>query len=757
MPTTPDKRPQGSNPISRRDFLKLSGVAAGVAILAACKPVLEPPGELPRTNFNREYVIFDGKTTSIDALDIRTLMHVDVVKSKLDQARSGTLPLIIPEGYKGAALDEGWVLDFDRSVIIVNTTDSGELVSQVVISRKKAEDPAQPDESQGWNDFVNSLAEAFAYNKHSMFVFNESGNPLFIPNVESETSEGKTRISVDGSTGKVTQITTDEPNLIERWFQGQHPTVDLSEIDVLAGESTFEPVMTPFSQGFINVLRTFITRLPDSLTNDQKIDLIRYFFSGSRINQTDIDRLKKFLKIDQNDPTATFLDSVKRFNLDFPYTDEELGFVSAALSYSVKQYLEKGSIIDSFKTIISNIIPPPERQNQETIKKLIELRTKLPMATPELYFVQTKDQKGNLQWFLVGRYPSRENDQTPVWTTQRDAFSIGEYWYTFGEVDQEIVDNKLLRGYEKIIGDFPFLEIAQRDANSNKPLNGSILGGSNECLEVRRVDSEALVYGWDPSENNLNIKIKPGLMIEDNQGKIRFLGVKQDDFWNKNIIDLPLFSNRWLPLIGDSPNIIKDVTDQVVNLIKKGYLSTSLFGLDPMADFSIYGNLDPTNPNSYVNYDFLKNSFPGAFSDIVQPGQFLGGVDNVMLIFSEDEEGGAVKLHIYNKNGQLKEDIYVKHPIIVAPQKIAYYSGKREPYIIIAEDNETHEYIVVDLKNTFLLGARSSEKLAAIATAEIITAAAIIYGGHMIINNPQAAAKFLQKTIEFVAKKLISG
>jgi len=742
--------------LSRRDFLKLAGVgAATTAVLTACGPRLEMPGELPKTKFSRETIILNGKITSVDALDIVTLLHVDDVRSKLDQARQGNLSLNNPGGYEGATFPVGWEPDFDRAQIITNTTDSGELISQVIISRKEIDVPVPEGVSQGWDDFWEAMSNAGAYNEHSLLVVDKNKNALWFDNVESVTDKGKTRISVDSTTGKVMQITTNSPNLIESWFKEEKPNVSLSEIDVLAGRTIFEKVSTPFSPNFLNILKRFIARLPSEYTKAQKMDIINYYFAGTRLNERDMELLKKNLALDPGDPSDQTLDAISRFNLHFPYTDEELAFVSSALSESLAEF-NNGTVRETYETTISNFKSPGEYFNRERVQKLIEMRTKLPMGAPELYFVQTKNQDGTQKWHLVGRYTTRENDQTKVVSNQKDGFCVGEYWITLGEVDGQIVDNGLLRGYEKIVEDFPFAEIIQKYPTKNKPLFGEIIGGTNEMIEARRIDPEAVIYGWDPSENDSKVKIKPGLMIEDEEGKKRFLGLRQDDFWNKNILDLPLYDNRWLPLLGNSPNVLKDVNDQVVRLIKKGYLSTSMFGLDPEADFSIYAHLDSRDPNGYVNYDFLRDKFPAAILGLIQPGQFLGGTDNAMLVYSENG-GEQVKIHKYDKDGNWVTDIDVAHPIIIAPQEIGNYVGTGDPFIVMSVDDETNDSYVIDLKDTFMLGARSTEKLRAVAVAEVAAVAAIIYGGYAAITNPQAAAAFLKNVIGGIASKLIPG
>jgi hypothetical protein len=748
--------------LSRRDFLKVSAAGwLGLELAAlglsstACGPRREPSGELPKTKFSRETIILNGKITSVDdkSLDIATLMHIDDVKFKLDQARQGSLPRNNPGGYEGATFPVGWEPDFDRTVIVVNTTDSGDLFSQVVISRKEINTPVPEGVSQGWDEFWDAMSNASAYNEHSLLVVDKNKNALWFDNVESVTDKGKTRISVDGSTGKVMQITTNRPNLIESWFKGEAPNISLSEINMSAGRSTFERVSTPFSPNFLNILRRFIARLPNNYTKAQKLDVISYYFSGARLNQNDLEVLRKNLAIDPNDPSDQTIDAISRFNLHFPYSDEELAFVSSALSESMSDFVS-GTVKETYETTISNFKSPGEYFNVENVRKLVEMRTKLPMGAPELYFVQTKKQDGTQKWHLVGRYTTRENDQTKVISNQTDGFGIGEYWITLGEIDGQIVDNGLLREQEKIVEDFPLSEIIQKNPTNMKPLADEVIGNANVSVEVRRVNPEAVTYGWDPSENDTKVKIKPGLMIEDQDGKSRFLGLRQDDFWNKNILDLPLYDNRWLPLLGNSPNVLKDVNDQVVRLIKKGYTSTSIFGLDPEADFSIYGHLDSRDPNSYVNYDFLRDKFPAAILGMVQPGQFLGGTDNAMLVYSENG-GTPVQIHKYDGKGNLVDNINVAHPIIIAPQEIGYYVGTGDPYIVMAVDGETNDSYVIDLKDIFMLGARSTEKLRAVAVAEVAAVAALLYGGYAAITNPEAAGAFLKSVIGGIASKLI--
>lgn len=754
MPVPKERR------ISRRDFIKLSGLALGaleLASLTACNPGFEPPGELPSTVYDPEPVVFNGKTVSLNELselDITAFSYALSARDKLNEIKRGTLSLVSPGGYLGSPFPEGWELDSNKSVIIINETKTKDYVSQVLIGRKKVGEVALSD-SEGFNSIVNDVVGASAYHEHSLLVVGRRGDTLWFDNVESENENGETRIVVDSQQGKVYQINTNKPNLFENWFNREEIVMDIGEIDVLAGESNFQKTLTPFSEGFINFLRYFIDRLPESLSKEEKLNKIKLFFSGSRLNGFDVDDLKKLLG-ESSELNLSIIEVIKRFKTDLPFDNEELAFINATLSERIKEFINNNNSTDSFGQIIKGIIPDQEKKNSNVVRDIIEERTSLPLSAPELYFIQVRDQSGQLKWFSVGRYNVWENDvDRTVFTTKPNGFSIGEKWFTYGEVNPAIVDNKLIRQHQRLINNFPFDEIKEQDQNANKPLTGELFGGLLDFVEARRVSPEAIIYGWDPSEGNLKHRINPGLKIIDDNGDERFLKINLDSFWNNNIKDLPFFSNRWLPILGNSPRIIKDVTKKVVELIQQGNESTSPFGLDQMADYSLFANL---TGNTYTNYDFLSNNIsPLVFANLTEPGEVLyGGKDNAILVFANNEKGEQVKIYRYGSDGEKIGEINVDHPVIISPKKIEEFRDG-EPYIIIAEDEGNKETFVIREEDAFPLGARSSEKLGLIMTGEAAAFFASVYGGYRLVGNIPLAKDFLKGAVNSLAKVIVTS
>jgi hypothetical protein len=500
------------------------------------------------------------------------------------------------------------------------------------------------------------------------------------------------------------------------------------------------------SEGFMSFIRLFLERLPGTLTKDQKLESIKQFFSGKTLDYSDKKQLKQLLGEGQD--VQAIIDVISRFNVNIPFNNNELAFVNSSLSDNISKLLSTG-VVGDLSQQIKGVVPTGDNLNINAVNNIVSERVGLPMTAPEVYFLQVKNDKGVLKWFAVGRYPVWENkiDRT---TVTSDGYSVNKGWYTYGEVDEEIVDNATLRPYEKIVDGLPFEEVKNGDSNVNKPLMGGLFDGLYSFVEARQVGTEAIRYGFDPAESSPNHKINPGLFISIN-GEDRFLKLNMDDVFNNNISNLPKVSNRPLPLLGNSPRIIKDVTENVSDLIAKGQTYCSPFLLDDNADFALVANMND-GPNGFLNFDFINQSFtPEAIAALVPPGEFMkGGADNSILLFSKTKDGEQININVYdNKNGQLVNSIPVTHPVIVAPLEVSEFvdgSG----YIKIAGDNDM-TYVVRE-EDMFPLGARSSAKLTVIAGAEVAATIAALYGGYQLVSGISAGGNFTTGIVDLIAK-----
>ncbi len=713
--------------------------------LGGCAPAFEPPSELKRKSFDQETAIFNGKTVSVNELGMEPMAFYSGVRERLSRIVSGDRSAAtVPQGYAGAAFPVGYELDASKTTIIINQTTDGDFISQAIIGRKAVgSNPLSGDGS--FNSFINGIVGATAYNEHSLLVVGRGDRALWFDNIESKTDAGRARVVVDGGLGKIYQIATNKPNFIEDMVQGQEVEMIISEINVKARETGFTEILTPMSEAFIGFLQRFINRLPTNLTKDEKLDKIRYFFSGTQLSSADSNEMMQLLG--GGDEVQQMINAMNRFHTNIPFDNAELAFANAAIAKNVKKLLSEG-IIGDWSQKIKNVIPTGESVDLNVVNSIMTERIGLPMAAPEVYLVQVKNEDGALKWFAVGRYPVWENDvDRTVVSPNPNGYSIGQGWFTYGEVGEEIVDNISLRPYEKIVDGFPFDQVKNGDSNQNKPLVGGVFGGLYSLIEARQVGAEAIRYGYDPAEGNTNHKINPGFFISDD-GEDRFLKLTLDNVWGSNIKDLPRLSNRPLPLLGNSPRVIKDVTEDVSDLIAKGQINGSPFLLDDYADFALLANMTG-GPDGFLNYDFINNALSvKALETLVSPGTFIqGGADNSILIYSNTPAGEQINISVYNNaTGQKVGDIPVSHPVIVAPLEIGEFidgSG----FIKIAEDGDTGETYVVREEDIFPLGARSSAKLTAIAVGEAALTIAAIYGGYQLIAGKAILGKGLVDTL----------
>lgn len=724
----------------RRDFLKL---AATTAILTACGRGLEPPpGELKRKSFDYKTVIYNGKTISVkdlDELGIEASGFYYSVESILNRKISGESSAAIrPQGYKGADFPTGWVLDPSQTTIIINKSDKDDFTAHAFIGRKT--DGSIPFVGDGAiGQLVNDGLSASAYKDHSLLVVGRNNQALWFDNVESKTPDGTARIVVDGGKGKVFQISTNKPNFIEEMFQGQEVEMNIGEIDVNAGETNFTDILTPMSEGFMGFLDGYIKLLPPTMTTPEKIENIKYFFAGIGLDTSAKNELEKMLARDGK----FYAQALNRFNATFPFNASELAFVNSVLAENIKSRINDG-VWGELKSKIVGIIPTADDINRDAVNQIVSERISLPVATPEVYFLKVKDENEKSKWVVATRRTVWENDGDGTkLTPYEDAFSVRDIWYTHGEVSQEIVEDNELRNFEKIVDGFPFEGVKDMESNQNTPLMGLNLA------EVRQVDSEAIRFVFDPSTN----KIEPGIIVNvDGEG--RFIKLMLDNpGWKSDIKDLPIISNRKLPLM-NFPLMLNDVTPEAIALIQRGQESCSPFLLGNHDDYWLTANAP--GPDGFLDYDFMKGYLtPDAMASLRPLGTFvLGGSDNSMLINANTPDGQVTNINVYDSLGAWVRDIPVSHPIIVVPLEIDEYVGEGNGYFAtIAIDKVTGEKYVVPGKSVFQIGAKSSATLAAIAVGEFAAAIATIYGGYRLIGKVGLGGKnFMAGIIEFLAK-----
>ncbi len=731
---------------SRRDFLKLAGVgAATTAILTGCGDLkLEPPGELPRKIFDEKTVVYNGKTVSVSELNLEASGYysklVGIIQSKISGDSSAA---IRPQGYQGNDFPPGWELDPSKISIFINETKNGDMTSHAFIGRKT--DGSMAGVGNGEiSKIVNSIISTTAYKDHSLLVIGRNNNALWFDNVESKTDKGTARIVVDGSRGRVHQITTNKPNFIEEMIQGQEVEMNIGEIDINSGETEFTDILTPMSEGFMTILDNYYKMLPPDMKPEDKINNIKHFFSGTGLNSSDTNDLVGLF----GEAGNQYSEVLKRYNTNIPFNNSELAFVNAVLAENLKKRFSQG-FIKNFETKIKGTIPTVEDLNTKAINEIVSERISIPLGTPELYFVQVKEPNSDYSsWRAVSKRTVWENDMDgTTFTPNKDDFMIGEYWYTHGEVSDEIVNNERLRQSEKSVDAFPFDTLKTFDSNRDMPLFGLNL------KEVRQVDSEAIKFCFDPSTN----KITPALFVEVD-GKDRVLEFMLENFGGKkDIKDLPLISNRKIPLFGNSPRVLSDVTEEVQSAITRAQENISPLMLGNHDDFWLSANMH-SGPEGLIDYDELRNTFsPEAMFSVIPPGTLIqGGPDNSILINSSNSvDQGNTKIYVFSTNGEDPDpirEIIISHPIVVSPLEVGEFSGGSGYYAVIAEDKVKGEKYVVTGDDFFQIRARSTAKLATIVAGEIAVAIAVIYGGYRLIGKVPIGKNFTTGLVELLAK-----
>lgn len=746
-------------PFSRRDFLKLSAVgAAATAILVGCRGAArqEPTAELKRKSFDKEFVIFNGKTVSVNELSIEGLAFYSDTRQKVKQIIAGDRSIAAtPSNYKGNAFPDGWELDPNRTAIMINQSEDGGFFSQAIIGRRKIGEV--PLMGEGGSQFVNGFLTASAYNEHSLLVVGRNNRTYWFDNVESENESGRTRIVVDGKTEQIYQITTNKRNLVNSYLSGEESAINVNVMDINARNARFEDSLSPASKGFIKFLEYFINRMPTELTAEEKMKKIEYFFSGARLKYYDVDELKKLFGEGQD--VQQIIDAIAKFRVNIPYDSYELAFVNSVLAKNIKELVETGDQDEDWSMDVKGRISPDQALDSRVIDNLVNERISLPVTAPEVYFLKLKTAEGNPKWFAVGRYPVWENDvdRTAI-TSQPNGFGVNEGWFTFGEVDeQSVVNNSYLRPFEKIVDGFPFDDVKSIDSNPNKPLQSELFGGMYGLVEARQVKSDAIGYGWDPAEGNPKHKVNPGFFLIDGDGEERFLKLTLDSGWGSNIDDLPLLSNRPMPLLGNSVRVIKDVSDSAIDLITRGQVTASPFLMNDFADYSLVANIN-SGPGGYLNYDFLyaNNALtPKALESLVPPDTFMqGGADNSMIVFSQNPEGQQAFISVRNKDGHVMRVVEITHPVIVSPLAVEELTDGQN-YIKVAEDGDLGDAYYVLEENVFPLGARSTATLTAIGIGEAAALIAALYGGYRIVGAMPGGTDFLKGIIRNLTGRFI--
>lgn len=741
--------------------MKLAAVgAATTAVLTGCGSGVkfEPSGELRRVNFDRETVIFNGKTIPVNELGMEAMAFYSDTKSRIKRKFTGDATAATrPASFVGAGFPQGWEINPDQATITIDQTEGGDYIAQALVKRRVTGDHPVSG-SGGFNDIINDIATATQYNEHSLLVVGRGDRSLWFDNIQSVNDRGeRVRVTVDAKKGKLYQIVTDSPSLFDKWFRGEQQGMDISEMNLVGGETEFRQVMTPLSEGFMGFVMNFINRLSADLTPERKLEMVNYLFSGAGISYNDLQTVTDLMG--GAGDAQQYFDIMTRYRANIPFDSYELALANTVVADMV-QKSAAGFNVDpnNWAAKIKSPIPPIASLNIDVVNKLIAERVSLPKAAPDVYFVKVKEKKdeGETKWFAVGRYSVWENDVDRTgWTPLRDGFAIGQYWFTYGEVSEDVVDNQGLRPYEKAVDGFPYDEVKTMDNNLKKPLNADFWGGLYDLDEVRQVGKEAVKWGWDPAEGDPRHKVNPGFFLTDTEGQDHFMKLVLDNTWGTNLYDLPLLSNRPIPLLGNSPRVIKDVTDEVDNLIRDGQATTSPF-LDDYADYHLLANLHE-GANGFLNFDFINANFtPEALLTLVPPGQFItGGTDNAMLIYTHEPEGNQINIAVHDSStGDIKRLIPVTHPVIISPLSVIEYRDGGGG-ITIAEDKTANETYVVREQDMFPLGARSTEKLRTIVIGEAALTIAALYGGYMALASSTAGKGFLGNLTKILFSKMV--
>lgn len=758
--------------ISRHDFIfKIVPTFLGGVLLAACAP----KGEvlLPRTLFNSQAVIYKGRVTSLNELPSRVKKHLNKIDGQINGlyglASQGLRPGN-PEGYLGDSFPLDFLPDKDRETIIVDETEDGRLVSQVFFGR---EHPTEIVAGINITPFINGKA----FFEKSLVVVAEGyeNSPIWFDNVDSK--DGKNKIRVNTKKGTVFQIHTEQPKIADRWIKQEQTEVIINSLDLFNGENRFKPVETVFSQKYIKIILGFISKIKEAVSStDNRPEAViemtnSYFdylypriFLGTLSDQEIANALLDFnsyynLGNQLLDWQNQLIMALKGVNSDIP-TDLETSMTLAQTLRTNFDLINNqptleglGAIIDQNLENVALTVPfinkPQEPLDEMALETILDQEIALPMQTPELYFIKVK--KNSLtgepyfNWYLMGRYQGLEKgvDETNL-SGQKEGFAPGEFYFTYGKVSEKLV--KSLSSYQTVVDGFPN-EVLTKDSNLNQPLLGGEIDLTDEN-SVRMINRDNIRFFWDPSQNRLF----PGLFDRFDSNQIVLLHLQ--NFWANNFDAEKIFDNRKFPFMEANPKAIKDVTEQVRDLISRGYTTASKFGLRESA-FSAGITI---SMNEYINYEDLRIIIEDL--RFGKEGLFIGQdstfqariIDNAFLVYTQDARGKNTNIeHFINGVAIESEILPVNHDIMLrfsSIEKIVNSEGEKKYYGIIAVNSEDkNDFYAVSMDSVFNVGSDSDFKVFVEVALKIAPWLAAAYGGYRLYKVP-----LVGKTLDFVGK-----
>jgi hypothetical protein len=744
----PDPKPI----LSRREFLKVGGVVIAVSFLfSACGPIEVSPVELQegKINIGGESVIFDGKTVLVDELpDEAKAIYLKTKSSLEKKTRKNKDEINLNRnvaGYYGKTLEEENLIN-EGVAIQIYTSDNGHYIAQAFVGQK------DPDKT-GLKALGDNLFVSHNYLKKSMLVVTENGE-FWMDNVET-TFQGKIsridekyqnhsiRYTLDAKSGKLYQIITSVEDLsVENVFRGRDHKVSVFTIDVFNDSvSSGFSIKTYdfFGEKNAQAIKSTIAYLRNNgLNNDQIISyLVDELYLSENIQE---DVIKNLGDSEESDESLYQKEPI-------PFNEKEMAiilsrFLSVFNIANLENNLENPFSVDNLEPILNDEIY-------------------LPTHKPDLYIFK-ENIEGEEKFFLVARYKLYDvGIDRSVFASEEEKKSFlfspygGGFYYSYGEIPKELVaripQNKIYT-YGKELPAYNGGEESneqkydgiKKTFSENNPLFGT---SYDNLEEVRRLDPGIIRYFWNPQAK----RIETGVPIIDDNGAIRIMTLKFDNDWGSDIGDLPEYSNRW-SLIGTSPNMLVDVTEQVVELRKQGIDSVTPFGLDFLTSSLVMSylpkdekeltvlinNLPDENLRTILYEEFNLEENKNIIGDVISAFK-----DNLLVLLRPLEDGQMPKIYKYNGASiEPKEKITVKEPIILSVGKIGEFIGG-EPYLVIGERNG--DKYVVRAEDVFPVGARSD--LEVIFRNALIVAG--LYGGWKLINLPQVQG-FIKPTYEII-------
>lgn len=728
-----------SEALSRRDFLKFATVI-GTGVLVGCG--LKRPSsfiDFEPVACSRETVIFNGKPTLITDLPSKARNLYDKINDSLKFSHSNT------EGYEGAPFpyNKGWTFDNDKVVVRIDNTDTGELIGQALIGRKKDPNVYTPENEEvtEWDKFWAGLTSASAYGDHSLLVISENGTEYWFDNVSSEVGSTRVRIVVDTKNGKIYQIKLKNPNWAQRWFQGKNIEIEINEIDILKNEPGFYGyTISLFTKSFINLLISFseavkrklITENPNISEEDLKrkiLDAVLDIFTKSRFSEEDIEVLKTYIGSD--DLANFFLNVLTRYS-QVPLTFEEYLIALKGLSDNLLSILEKGLGKRTLEEILIKTINP---FNQHI--KIKEKKVYIPQGQPDVYVIKISDGKKTI-YFLVGFYNYLENgiDRSVIGDRNKFSLHTQPIPFVYGKISETLANQ-----YDLLVNlnscqnpPIDFKQLAQReDQNPNNDLWPYSIDEKYK-KEFMRVKPEAVRWFFNP----VNGKIETGIVVNSKRGEERVMILGLDDPLGNNINNLRQFRNRWLPLVGNSPTMLVDVTDKVEELRAKGFIDTSIIGLSPIFHVLLITRLPPNEEEYLLAIQNIAKTDKelGEFllKQLQKPNFF--NIDQNLLVYASaikiTEAGEKTPVYIYkfDRSGNIITKIPLPDNMIFEIHELGTtISG--ENYATIAKIDGTQYAIRVE--DIFPLAARSNLNLFLREAFNL----ALMYGGYRLLRIPE--------------------